>query len=84
MQNKYKLKFYNKPNNLGNQRLNSEKQVTRKREKIIAKNKGSNGFITFSMVVFATPTPTKSTDPTGGVHKPIDKFKTIIIPNFAF
>ena len=38
--------------------------------------------MTFSMVVFATPTPTKSTEPTGGVHKPTHKFKTITIPNW--
>ena len=28
----------------------------------------------------AIPTPTKSTDPTGGVHNPMHKFRTKIIP----
>ena len=48
----------------------------------MAINKGSNGFITFSILVFASPIPTNSTDPTGGVHKPMHKFKTIMIPNW--
>ena len=29
----------------------------------MAINKGSNGFITFSILVFASPIPTNSTDP---------------------
>ena len=36
----------------------------------MAANNGNRGLITFSMDVFATPTPTKSTEPTGGVHSP--------------
>ncbi len=46
----------------------------------MAKNKGISGLITFCMEVFATPTPTKRTLPTGGVHKPIHKFKIMMIP----
>ena len=51
-----------------------------KRAKIIAKNNGMSGLITFCIDVLATPTPTKRTLPTGGVHSPIHKFKIIIIP----
>ena len=47
---------------------------------IIAINKGNKGLKTFSMVVLATPTPTNKTDPTGGVHNPIHKLRTMIIP----
>ena len=47
----------------------------------MAKNKGISGLITFCMEVFATPTPTKRTLPTGGVHKPIHKFKIMMIPS---
>ena len=47
---------------------------------IITTNKGRRGFITFSIVVLAIPTPTNNTEPTGGVHKPIQRFKIIIIP----
>ena len=54
--------------------------MTNKRETIIARNKGISGLMTFCMDVFATPTPTNKTLPTGGVHKPIHKFKIIIIP----
>ena len=46
----------------------------------MATNNGNNGFTTFSIVVLAIPTPTKRTDPTGGVHKPTHKFNTIMIP----
>lgn len=44
-------------------------------------NKGKRGLITFSILVLAIPTPTNNTDPTGGVQRPIHRFKTIIIPN---
>ena len=37
--------------------------------------------MTFSILVLTTPIPTNKTDPTGGVHNPIHKFNTIIIPN---
>ena len=46
----------------------------------MAANNGSSGLITFSIDVFATPTPTKSTEPTGGVHSPMQRFKIIMIP----
>ena len=46
----------------------------------MATNKGNNGLITFSMDVFATPTPTKSTEPTGGVHSPMQRFKIMMMP----
>jgi hypothetical protein len=42
---------------------------------------GSKGFMTFSILVFAIPTPTNKTEPTGGVHNPIQRFRTMIIPN---
>ena len=47
---------------------------------IIAAKKGSNGLITFVTEIFATPAPTKSIVPTGGVHNPIQRFNTMIIP----
>ena len=37
--------------------------------------------MTFSILVLTTPIPTNKTDPTGGVHNPMHKFNTIIIPN---
>ena len=46
----------------------------------MAANNGNRGLITFSIDVFATPTPTKSTEPTGGVHSPMQRFKIIMIP----
>ena len=46
----------------------------------MAANKGNRGLITFSMDVFATPTPTNSTEPTGGVHRPMQRFKIIMMP----
>ena len=51
------------------------------KETIMAINKDSNGFITFSTLVLASPIPTNRIEPKGGVHKPIHKFKTIMIPN---
>ena len=50
--------------------------------KIIAIKRGNKGLITFSMDVFATPIPTKRTEPTGGVHNPMHRLSTIIIPNW--
>ena len=47
---------------------------------IIAAKNGSNGFITFVTDIFATPAPTKSIVPTGGVHKPMQRFNTMMIP----
>lgn len=46
----------------------------------MATNSGNKGRTTFSILVLATPTPTKSTEPTGGVHRPIQRFNIIIIP----
>lgn len=46
----------------------------------MARKKGSKGRKTFAMVVLATPTPINKTEPTGGVHTPIHKFNTIMIP----
>ena len=36
--------------------------------------------MTVVMDVFATPTPTKSTAPTGGVHSPMQRLSTMMIP----
>ena len=49
---------------------------------IIAINSGNNGLMTFSILVLAIPIPTNKTDPTGGVHKPIQRFSTMMIPNW--
>ena len=46
----------------------------------MATKSGSSGLITRWIVVWATPTPIKSTEPTGGVQTPIQRFITIIIP----
>ena len=46
----------------------------------MAMNKGLNGLITFSKVTLAIPITTKSTEPTGGVQSPIQRFITITIP----
>lgn len=56
------------------------KKVIRNRTSIIAAKKGSNGLITFVTEIFATPAPTKSIVPTGGVHNPIQRFNTMMIP----
>src|SRR5690606_24769534 len=53
----------------------------RKSATIIAMNNGNRGLMTFSMVVLAIPTPTKSTEPTGGVQSPIQRLSTITMPN---
>ncbi len=42
--------------------------------------KGSSGFITSVTETLATPLPTKSKVPTGGVQIPIHRFNTITIP----
>src|SRR5690554_291273 len=49
---------------------------------IMAKKKGRIGRNTLAMVVLATPTPMNSTEPTGGVHTPIQRLVTIIIPKW--
>ena len=48
---------------------------------IITANKGNNGLITLVTGTLATPLPTNNKVPTGGVHRPMHKFKTMIIPN---
>src|SRR5690554_325075 len=50
--------------------------------KIIARKKGNIGRKTLAMVVLATPTPINNTEPTGGVHTPIHRLVTIIIPKW--
>ena len=50
--------------------------------KIISTKRGSNGFNTFSMLDLATPTPMNNTDPTGGVHNPMQRLRTIMIPKW--
>lgn len=47
---------------------------------IMAIKKGSNGLTTLEIEVLATPTPMNNTEPTGGVHKPIQRLSTMIIP----
>ena len=48
----------------------------------IARKRGKSGFRTLEMLVPAIPHPTKRTVPTGGVHKPMLRFKTIMIPKW--
>ena len=45
----------------------------------MAKN-GSKGLTTWETEILATPLPTKRIVPTGGVHKPIQRFNTSTIP----
>ena len=54
--------------------------MIRSKATIIAMKSGNNGLITLVMVVFATPTPINSMEPTGGVHRPILRFRIIMIP----
>ena len=54
--------------------------VTKNNVAIIARYKGNIGFKILPILTLPILQPTKSTLPTGGVHKPIDKFKIIIIP----
>ena len=58
-------------------------QVIRKSEIIITIKNGIKGLITLTILVLATPTPTNSIDPTGGVHNPMHKFKTNMIPKWT-
>ncbi len=46
----------------------------------MATNKGNNGLTTFSIDVLAIPTPTNKTEPTGGVQRPIQRFKIMMTP----
>ena len=64
----------------GSHRLSPGTRVTRRSPTIIAAKKGKSGRTTRSMVVPATPTPTKSTLPTGGVQSPTQRFSTITMP----
>jgi hypothetical protein len=52
----------------------------RRSERSIAKYRGKRGLKTLEILVPAIPHPTKRTLPTGGVHKPIHRFRTITIP----
>ena len=45
--------------------------------------KGSKGLTICDIDIFATPQPTNSTVPTGGVQRPTLKFKIIIIPKWT-
>ncbi|GAI07602.1 unnamed protein product [marine sediment metagenome] len=56
--------------------------VTRRRERIMAINKGRSGFKTLAILVPAIPHPMNRTLPTGGVHKPMLRFNTMIIPKW--
>ena len=47
---------------------------------IMANNKGNKGLITSVTDILATPLPTKRIVPTGGVHNPIQRLRTITIP----
>lgn len=47
---------------------------------IIAMKSGIRGLMTFVIEVSAIPTPTKRTEPTGGVQSPMQRFKTMMIP----
>ena len=49
----------------------------------MTKNKGISGLITFDMVVFAIPTPTNKTEPTGGVQSPIQRLSIRTIPKWV-
>ncbi len=44
------------------------------------KKRGIMGFNTREIGILATPQPINKTEPTGGVHKPILRLRTIIIP----
>jgi hypothetical protein len=58
-----------KPSARGSQRLSSGTNVTIRRQTIMTMKSGNSGLMTDSILVFATPTPTKSTVPTGGVQR---------------
>ena len=71
--------IYN-PNREGSQSDNPGKSVMINNPIIIVIKKGSKGKKTLAILDLATPTPTNSTDPTGGVQTPIHKLSTIMIP----
>jgi hypothetical protein len=72
--------YFINPICVGNHSLIAGINVTSINTTIMAKYKGIMGLITFSIDVFATEQLTNNTEPTGGEHKPIDKFNTIIMP----
>ena len=43
-------------------------------------NRGRSGFTTLEILVPAIAHPINRTLPTGGVHNPMQRFKTMIIP----
>jgi hypothetical protein len=72
--------YFYKPNKEGSQRLSAGIYVTIISVMTIAINSGSNGLITLSIPILATLQPTKSTEPTGGVHNPMQRLSTITMP----
>lgn len=80
---KSKISSTYSPNKLGIHNEIPSKKVTKNKTKIIAIKKGTNGLMTFETEIFATPAPTKRMVPTGGVHKPIQRFNTMIIPKWT-
>ena len=56
--------------------------VIRRRATIMAMNRGRSGFRTLEILVPAIAHPTKRTVPTGGVHKPMQRLKTRMIPKW--
>ena len=59
------------------------KKVTTNSISIIAAKNGSKGLITLDTDTLATPAPTKRMVPTGGVHKPMQRLRTITIPKWT-
>jgi hypothetical protein len=55
-------------------------KVTSSRIKTMVKSRGIKGGMTLDTDIFATPLPTNSSVPTGGVQTPIHRFNTIMIP----
>ena len=69
-----------RPRSLGKNSLISGKIMVSASANIIATYSGRIGFIISLIDTFPILHPTNKTLPTGGVHRPIDKFKIIIIP----
>ena len=72
--------YFISPSTVGSHRLISGTKATSNKPNSMVKNMGNNGLITAWIFNLATLQPTNSTEPTGGVHKPMHRLSTIIIP----
>ena len=68
---------------MGRNSLSAGIKITNNNAASIAKYIGSRGLTNADIDVLATLQPTKSTLPTGGVHKPMQRFMIMIMPKWS-